>query len=206
MSSSSITCKINVQIASYNVATSELKEIKCKRNGTPVSTVIEKDRASHDLDLAFWLEKSLSPSPDWIAIGFQELLPQTDIRVLSIPTEQSLFIQNQNQNLYSFKSSSTSSDQSSLPSSSTVTSSSSSPSKTSRLGSQSIAGLEGWIEKLQESISRIHGVQVTFISSGDWLKLRVPSTISYGQAGGLDWVSFSLAKTESLFIICIPEV
>lgn len=38
-----------------------------------------------------WLEKSLSPCPDIIAVGFQELMPQTSPFLLSIPSQQSLF-------------------------------------------------------------------------------------------------------------------
>jgi hypothetical protein len=47
--------------------------------------------SSTQLDLTEWLEKALSPSPDFILCGFQELSTQPKIAV-TIPSQQSLWI------------------------------------------------------------------------------------------------------------------
>ncbi|KAJ3305166.1 hypothetical protein HDV03_001928 [Kappamyces sp. JEL0829] len=64
--------KLNVQIGSWNVATN-----------SPENSLF--------LDLTAWLEKSLSPSPDLIALGFQELLSQAII-IPMVPSQQSLWM------------------------------------------------------------------------------------------------------------------
>lgn len=157
--SSTYQAKLNVQIGTFNVAANELLQ-SAQSKTSSASKSSSRTKASDDLDLAFWLEKSLSPSPDIIAIGFQELLPQTSLRLLSIPSEQAVFIQK------------VVDDQSALacpPLNSTTATNSTSASagskETIRLGSQHIAGLEGWLERLQETIGRIHGVQVNSSSS-----------------------------------------
>lgn len=152
------TCKLNVQIGSFNVATNELLPSASKSS----SSSSGRSKASDDLDLAFWLEKSLSPSPDLIAIGFQELLPQTSLRLLSIPTEQAVFIQkgDDRSTLASISVNSAEAVTVAGDAASLADASSTPKKDTIRLGSQHIAGLEGWLEKLQETISRIHGVQV----------------------------------------------
>jgi hypothetical protein len=168
--------KVNVQVASYNIAANELK-IKSPTLGK-LDKNINRVIAGDHLDLALWLEKSLSPSPDLIAIGFQELLPQTSARLLSIPTEQSLFLQNKSLSLNEIDSespySSTTKLSSSIPSSSTI-----------RLGSQNIAGLEGWLVKLKETISRIHGIQVRCIPLVLKTSIRALNIIQFGPAEGL---------------------
>ena len=152
------TCKLNVQIGSFNVATNELLPIAKTSKSSSSSG---RSKASDDLDLAFWLEKSLSPSPDLIAIGFQELLPQTSLRLLTIPTEQAVFIQKGDDRSTLASTSVNSADTVTSGDAASLADASSTPKKeTIRLGSQHIAGLEGWLEKLQETISRIHGVQV----------------------------------------------
>ncbi|KAJ3274726.1 hypothetical protein HDV01_002248 [Terramyces sp. JEL0728] len=57
--------KITVQVGTWNVATNELKDGQLQ-------------------DISHWLERSLSPSPDIICLGFQELLPQTHLHRIGV--------------------------------------------------------------------------------------------------------------------------